>query len=236
MWLTTVYFSYIRLLFYRYIIIEYFIFQISQQQHNNNINIIKKAHGLFYNSKRLMLTLGMLSLKLNYWIISWRWNKFGYRNILISLFMTNHLFIGILYIVYGLIGGSFGYGLSLILRIELALPGFIVCSSLQYYSIITFHGLFMIFFMIMPILIGGFGNFLIPLFLCSSDMIFPRLNATSLWLVFGSFILMCVAMYIEGGVNAGWTFYVPLSIINSSSVDLMFFITFSWIKFFIRIY
>jgi heme/copper-type cytochrome/quinol oxidase subunit 1 len=94
--------------------------------------------------------------------------------------MTNHLFIGILYIVYGLIGGSFGYGLSLILRIELALPGFILCSSLQYYSIITFHGLFMIFFMIMPILIGGFGNFLIPLFLCSSDMIFPRLNACSL--------------------------------------------------------
>jgi cytochrome c oxidase subunit 1 len=82
--------------------------------------------------------------------------------------------------VYGLIGGSFGYGLSLILRIELALPGFIVCSSLQYNSIITFHGLFMIFFMIMPILIGGFGNFLIPLLVCSSDMIFPRLNACSL--------------------------------------------------------
>jgi heme/copper-type cytochrome/quinol oxidase subunit 1 len=72
--------------------------------------------------------------------------------------------------------------------------------------------------------------------LCSSDMIFPRLNACSLWLVLCSFILMCVAMYIEGGVNAGWTFYVPLSIINSSSVDLMFFITFSWIKFFVRIY
>jgi heme/copper-type cytochrome/quinol oxidase subunit 1 len=70
---------------------------------------------------------------------------------------------------------------------------------------------------------------------CSSDMIFPRLNACSLWLVFGSVTLMCLAMFIEGGVNAGWTFYVPLSIYNSSSVDLMFFITFSWIKFFIRI-
>ena len=94
--------------------------------------------------------------------------------------MTNHLFIGLMYIVFGLIGGSFGYGLSLLLRIELALPGFIVCSSLQYNSIITFHGLFMISFMIMPILIGGFGNFLIPLLVCSSDMIFPRLNAGSL--------------------------------------------------------
>jgi cytochrome c oxidase subunit 1 len=80
----------------------------------------------------------------------------------------------------GLIGGSIGFGLSIILRLELVLPGFILCSSLQYYSIITFHGIFMIFFMIMPILIGGFGNILLPLMLCSSDMIFPRLNALSL--------------------------------------------------------
>ena len=236
MWLTTVYFSYIKhFSFYgsyfgmNYLFILLIGWSWAKKWITKRLLLIELLYWYFRN-------LSCLSY-IKFFIISWRWNKFGYRNIinLSSLFMTNHLFIGILYIVYGLIGGSFGYGLSLILRIELALPGFILCSSLQYYSIITFHGLFMIFFMIMPILIGGFGNFLIPLFLCSSDMIFPRLNACSLWLVFGSFILMCVAMYIEGGVNAGWTFYVPLSIINSSSVDLMFFITFSWIKFFIRI-
>ena len=80
----------------------------------------------------------------------------------------------------GLIGGSIGFGLSIILRLELSLPGFILCSSIQYNCNITFHGLLMIFFMIMPILIGGFGNILLPLMLCSSDMIFPRLNALSL--------------------------------------------------------
>ena len=125
--------------------------------------------------------------------------------------------------MFGLIGGSIGLSLSIILRLELALPGFIICSSIQYNSSITFHGLFMIFFMIMPILIGGFGNILIPLMLCVSDMIFPRLNALSLWLVIESLFLMVIAMLLDGGVNAGWTFYVPLSIMNYCSIDLMFF-------------
>ena len=72
-----------------------------------------------------------------------------------------------MYVMAGLIGGSFGFGLSIIIRLELALPGFLICSSLQYNSCITFHGIFMISFMIMPLLIGGFGNLLIPLMLCS---------------------------------------------------------------------
>ena len=123
----------------------------------------------------------------------------------------------------GLIGGSIGFGLPIIMRLELALPGYIICSSLQYNSCITFHGIFMISFMIMPILIGGFGNILLPLMLCSSDMIFPRLNALSLWLAVDSLLIMFLGMFIDGGVNAGWTLYVPLSILNYSSIDLLFF-------------
>jgi heme/copper-type cytochrome/quinol oxidase subunit 1 len=98
----------------------------------------------------------------------------------IIIITTSHIYIGGIYIISGLIGGSIGFGLSIISRSELALPGYIICSSLQYNSYITFHGIFMISFMIMPILIGGFGNPLLPLMLCSSDMIFPRLNALSL--------------------------------------------------------
>jgi cytochrome c oxidase subunit 1 len=102
-------------------------------------------------------------------------------NTIITVFITtNHICIGWFYILSGLIGGSIGFGLSIILRLELSLPGFIISSSLQYNSFITFHGIFMIFFMIMPIIIGGFGNLIIPFSLCSSDMIFPRLNALSL--------------------------------------------------------
>ena len=73
------------------------------------------------------------------------------------LITTNHIFIGGVYIVSGWIGGSIGFGLSIIIRLELSLPGLIICSSIQYNSILTMHGIFMIFFMIMPLLIGGFG-------------------------------------------------------------------------------
>jgi len=139
------------------------------------------------------------------------------------LFSTNHINIGVVYIIAGLIGGSIGLGLSLVIRLELALPGFIVCSSIGYNSSITFHGLFMIFFMIMPILIGGFGNLLIPLMLGYDDMIFPRLNALSLWLIVISLLFMFLSLLFDGGVNAGWTFYVPLSVYNYSSMDLMVF-------------
>jgi len=136
---------------------------------------------------------------------------------------TNHIFIGLMYIVVGLIGGSIGFALSIIIRLELSLPGFILTSSLSYNSVITFHGLFMIFFMIMPIMIGGFGNCLLPLMLGVSDMVFPRLNAMSLWLAFFSMNLIIFSMFLDGGVNAGWTFYVPLSTLNYNSIDFMFF-------------
>jgi cytochrome c oxidase subunit 1 len=76
--------------------------------------------------------------------------------------------------------------------------------------------------MIMPILIGGFGNIIIPLMVGSSDMIFPRLNSMSLWLIVDSIILMILAMFL-GSIDCGWTFYVPLSTISPSSIDLMFF-------------
>jgi heme/copper-type cytochrome/quinol oxidase subunit 1 len=85
-----------------------------------------------------------------------------------------------MYMLVALIGASLGVGFSIILRLEIALPGLILSSSLQYNTSISFHGILMIFFMIMPLLIGGFGNLLVPLMLCSCDMIFPRVNALSL--------------------------------------------------------
>ena len=112
---------------------------------------------------------------------------------------------------------------SVLLRCEIMIIGYIIASSQQYTSVISFHGLFMIFFFIMPILIGGFGNVLLPIMLGSSDLIFPRLNACSIWLFILSLSLIMIALTIDNGVNCGWTFYVPLSIMSSSSIDYLFF-------------
>ncbi len=81
--------------------------------------------------------------------------QYNYQNIY-QIKMTFKFY----WIIYLLTSNILILSLSIILRLELALPGFILCSSLQYNSNITFHGIFMISSMIMPILIGGFGNML----------------------------------------------------------------------------
>ena len=133
------------------------------------------------------------------------------------------MLIGIMYIVVGVLSGSLGFILSILIRIELSLPSYVLSSSLSYNSTITFHGILMIFFMIMPILIGGFGNLLLPILVGYSDMLFPRLNALSLHLLLASLFLLILSMLMDGGINTGWTFYVPLSTYNSSSLDLFLF-------------
>src|ERR1700755_983250 len=82
----------------------------------------------------------------------------------------------------------------------------------SYQSIFTMHGLIMIFFAITPLLIGAFGNFLIPLQIGAQDMAFPRLNMLSYWTFFASLVLVVVSFFVElGTAGAGWPTYPPLS-------------------------
>jgi len=64
----------------------------------------------------------------------------------------------------------------MLIRLELSKPGFFIANGQLYNSIITAHAILMIFFIVMPRIIGGFGNLILPIILGSPDMSFPRLN------------------------------------------------------------
>ena len=105
--------------------------------------------------------------------------------------------------------------------VELSQVGFVYTS--YYYSMMSVHGLAMIFFLIMPMLIGGFGNLLFPILLGINDLLLPRLNALSLYLLYASLSLIFLASLVNSGINCGWTFYVPLATISPISIDFLFF-------------
>lgn len=139
-------------------------------------------------------------------------------------YSTNAKDIGILYIILSIFAGMIGTSYSYIIRLELTSKYLI---NYQIYNvIITSHALIMIFFFVMPILIGTYGNYYLPIIIGAPDMSFPRLNNISLWLLLPSFIILLISNSIETGSGTGWTILPPLSGIvshSSISVDITIF-------------
>jgi cytochrome c oxidase subunit 1 len=148
------------------------------------------------------------------------------------VFSLDHKIIGIQFLFSTLLWFIVGGGLALAVRFQLAwpwqempilgkllFPGEGGQISPEFYTMLfTMHASVMIFFVIIPILAGAFGNFLIPLMIGAEDMAFPVLNMMSYWFMWPAFICMILSFFVEGGAGAaGWTSYPPLASVLSAA-------------------
>jgi cytochrome c oxidase subunit 1 len=159
---------------------------------------------------------------------------------------TNHKDIGVLYLFVSGFAGFIAVAFTVYMRMELMHPGvqymclegarFVADASAVctpnghlWNVLITYHGVLMMFFVVIPALFGGFGNYLMPLQIGAPDMAFPRLNNLSFWLYVTGLCLGIASMLAPGGngqagSGVGWVLYPPLSTTETGmSMDLAIF-------------
>ena len=145
------------------------------------------------------------------------------------VFSVDHKVIGIQYAFTGLLFLLFGFGLMMLMRWQLAFPGKPIPLIGQwlgqerapmgimlpefYNQLGAMHGTIMVFLGVVPLAVGGFGNFVLPLQIGAPDMAFPKINMVSYWCLFLGGVTMLGSFIIPAGGAAlsGWTSYVPLS-------------------------
>jgi cytochrome c oxidase subunit 1 len=168
------------------------------------------------------------------------------------IFSTDHKTIGIQYGITALLFLFFGFSLMMVMRWQLAFPdqavpvfgglikwladlnGFASDGNLpsDLYNVFgAMHGTIMIFLGVVPLVVGAFGNYVVPLQIGAPDMAFPKLNMASYWVYFVGGVVMLVSFFLPGGAaNSGWTSYPPLSDIATTGqtywlIGMVFLIT-----------
>ena len=163
------------------------------------------------------------------------------------VFSVDHKVIGIQYAVTGLLFLLFGFSLMMVMRWQIAYPfqavpliGGLLGESRApggimlpefYNQLGAMHGTIMVFMGVVPLAVGGFGNFVLPLQIGAPDMAFPRINMLSYWSFFLGGVVMFASFFVPGGAaNSGWTSYAPLSVFATTGqtmwlVGMIFLIT-----------
>ena len=160
------------------------------------------------------------------------------------VFSVDHKIIGLQYGVTSLVFLLFGFMLMMLMRYQIAYPETVipyfgewlfaesggVMLPENYNTLGAMHGTIMIFLGVVPLAVGAFGNYLVPLQIGAPDMAFPKLNAASYWSYFvGGVVMMASFFTPEGAARSGWTSYPPLSIFESGQtmwlLGMVFLIT-----------
>lgn len=163
------------------------------------------------------------------------------------IFSTDHKVIGIQYGITALLFLLFGFTLMMIMRWQLAYPGepIPLLGTLlgperapdgvmlpEFYNQLgAMHGTIMVFLGVVPLAVGAFGNYIMPLQIGAVDMAFPKLNMMSYWVYFVGGVTMLVSFFLPGGAaNSGWTSYAPLAVIATTGqtawlIGMVFLIT-----------
>jgi cytochrome c oxidase subunit I+III len=124
---------------------------------------------------------------------------------------TDHKRIGILYFFTSLTLFAAGGVEALMMRTQLIVPDSGLVGPHLYNQALTLHGMTMIFFVVIPLSTGAFGNYLIPLMIGARDMAFPRMNAVSYWIYLCSGLFLYIGVAVGSAPDAGWFDYVPLA-------------------------
>ncbi len=138
-----------------------------------------------------------------------------------ALSSTNHKRIGLYYLLTSSYIAIIGIVLSIIMRLELSSPStaIIASSNVSFYNYaLTNHGLLMLLFIVMPIVFGAFGNYLLVLTLGLIDIVFPRINNLGWMILLLSWLIVQYSTLTEYLTGSGWTLYPPLSTITSTYV------------------
>jgi cytochrome c oxidase subunit 1 len=141
------------------------------------------------------------------------------------LFTVDHKRIAILYLVSITFAFFIGGGYATAIRLELVTPPGDLVLSESYNKLFTMHGIYMIFFFLIPSIPATLGNFLIPLMVGAKDLAFPRINLLS-WYLYIVGLLFVLYSTFQGGLDTGWTFYTPYSTqfshtaVNSAAIGI----------------